>query len=539
MSAASRLADMVRMRPSRIGLRLLAFNLLIVFLPVAGILYLDVYERELLRSQERSMIQQARTVAAALSDGAPLAATAPALLARIAERGDARLLVYDVSGALVADSARIPPTDWNPAPATEAARYDASDSGRRRVLYRLGAAIAALRRETGAWISGVISRSTEPPGAGTGGSGPQPEVRAALLGGYGAATRPTPGQRSLTLHTAVPVRQGAAVTGAVVASQSTFRILQALYDVRLRVFEIVVASLAMAILLSTVMSATVVRPLVRLRRAAAALAARRSALPGQFRGSERRDEIGELARALEELTRRLDAHLRLLESFAADVSHEVRNPLASIRSAAEMMAAAGEEADRHRFLEMLTREVDRLERLVSGVRELAHIDAQMAQEAPSTTDLAALVSRLVEGSRLTDGAPVVLTQPAGPLAAIVHGSPDRLVQVFENIVRNARSFAPPGSTVDIFIDHEDRHWRVTVADRGPGLPPAHLMRVFERFFTFRPGTPGERREHAGLGLAIARAIVHGYGGTIAAANRPGGGASFTVLLPDANPALQR
>ena len=528
MSVLDWITRALRARPTRIGARLLAFNLLVVFLPVAGILYLDVYERELLESQERGMIQQARMLAAALSGADALGTAAPALLASIRERGDARVRVYDASGTLVADSARIP-SEGQVADSPEAAEYLAPDR-RTRLLYRFGAAMVALRATVANWI-GRLLPGAEPDVVNSDPTQPLPEVRDALLGHYGASTRPTPGQRSLTLYSAVPVRNESSIVGAVVVSQSTFRILNALYDVRLRIFQVVVASVLVAIVLSAIMSATVVRPLVRLRRAASALAERRGALPGQFRGSERRDEIGELARALEELTRRLDAHLRLLESFAADVSHEVRNPLASIRSAAEMMAIAVDPLDRARFLELLTREVDRLERLVSGVRELAQIDAQMAQEPPTTTDVAALVGQIVDGSRLTTGAPITLTRHGGEAGARVHGSPDRLVQVFENIISNARSFAPPGTLVDVEIQRDGEQWRVTISDRGHGIPSAHLDRVFERFFTFRPSEPPGGREHAGLGLAIARAIVLGYGGTIFAANRNGGGAAFTVLLP--------
>ncbi len=214
-------------------------------------------------------------------------------------------------------------------------------------------------------------------------SDPAPEVRTALEGKYGAATRPTPGQRSLTLNSAVPIKSGGTVTGAVVVSQSTFRMLQALYSLRLRIFEIVLASVVLAALLSALMSATIVRPLVKLRSAAVSLAERRAPLSGTFNVVARRDEIGDLARALEELASRLDGHIRLLESFAADVSHEFRNPLASIRTAAEMLVAAEDPADRSRFFDMLTRDVDRLERLVAGVRELARIDTQLSQE-PAT-----------------------------------------------------------------------------------------------------------------------------------------------------------
>jgi two-component system sensor histidine kinase ChvG len=316
----------------------------------------------------------------------------------------------------------------------------------------------------------------------------------------------------------------------VQVSQSTYRALQALYVVRLRIFEVVLASVLAAAALSTLMSATIVSPLVRLRRTALALADRRMVEPEAFRRVDRRDEIGDLARALDELTRRLDAHIRLLESFAADVSHEFKNPLASIRTSAEMIAGADDDEQRARFLMMLRRDVDRLERLVSGVRELAHIDGQIAHERPSRVDVGALLAQILEGLRLAhpDGPQLSLTQPERP--AIVAAAPDRLAQVFENILQNARTLASGGTTIEIGVAIVERSCQVTVADRGPGIPDAHLARVFDRFFSYRPETEN-RREHTGLGLAIARAIVEGYGGTIAAANRPGGGAIFEVRLP--------
>ena len=359
----------------------------------------------------------------------------------------------------------------------------------------------------------------------------QRKIRQALRGAYGAAARPTPGQRSLTLHSALPVRHNGAVIGAVQVSQSTYRTLQALYVVRLRIFEVVLASVLAAAALSTLMSATIVSPLVRLRRTALALANRRMVEPEGFRRVDRRDEIGDLARALDALTRRLDAHIRLLESFAADVSHEFKNPLASIRTSAEMIAGAEDDEERARFLALLRRDVDRLERLVSGVRELAHIDGQIAHERPSNVDVGALIAQIVEGMRLAnpDGPELSIAQPQRP--AIVIGAPDRLAQVFENILQNARTFAPPGSRIEVGTSVSNGECRVTIADRGPGIPDAHLERVFDRFFSYRPDADA-RREHTGLGLAIARAIVEGYGGTIGAANRSGGGAIFEVRLPE-------
>src|SRR5262249_12183342 len=230
-------------------------------------------------------------------------------------------------------------------------------------------------------------------------------------------------------------------------------------------------------------------------------------------------------------TSRLDEHIAAVERFAGDVSHEFRNPLASIRSACEMAAQAETPQDRDRFLRMLTADVDRLERLVSGVRELALVDRQGGQEALGVVDAGELLGDVVGGVRRAHGGRAAVDLRVRLRPAPVRATAGRLVQVFENVLANAISFAPPGSVVDAALDAEAGGFcRVAICDRGPGIPDAHLDRVFDRFFSYRPATPGDRA-HTGLGLAIARTIVHGCGGTIAAANRPGGGACVTIRLP--------
>ena len=517
----ARVAEFVR--PTRIGVRLLLFNLLVLFLPVAGVLYLSSYEQQLLDTQERGMVQQARVVAAALGS-VPLTGAQP-MLDRLGQRSEARIRVYDANGALAADTARVHAA-VQPVEAYPPAEVD---GGRKRLIYRFGAWIVRARRT----LARAILRQPSPPSSSSVKAPTPSEVRAALEGRYGAQTAFTPGQRSLTMNSAVPIRQGSGVVGAVVVSQSTFRILRALYRVRLRIFEVVLASVALAALLTVFASATVVRPVARLRAEAAALATRRTKLPGGFVSVDRKDELGDLARALDDLARRLDAHIRLLEAFAADVSHEFKNPLASIRTAAEMAAHAQDPRDREKFLDLLVRDVDRLEGLVTGVHELARLDTQLAHETPALVDVGALAGQLVADLRVIGDARVHLDVRAEGSCAVA-ASRDALTQVFENVIVNARSFSPPGEPIDVIVERAGDDCRVVVMDRGPGIPEAHLSRVFDRFFTYRPQEPG-RRDHAGLGLAIARTIVEGYGGTIAASNREGGGTSVEVKLPFALP----
>jgi two-component system, OmpR family, sensor histidine kinase ChvG len=517
--------------PSTLAARLLLFNVLLVFLPVAGFLYLDVFEAQLLADQERAMVQQGRLLAAALAEqGEPTAAAARALLARLGGRLEARLRVVDRRGALLADSSLLGPRLAAPPAVAERSYRPAARGARASWVYRLGAALYGLARrlhEIGEPMG--RARRSQPPAA----PPLDPEVvRAALAGRYGAATRPTSGgERSLTLYSAIPIRSGGQVVGAVVVSQSTARPLAALYAVRLDVFQVFLASLAVAAVLSLLVSATIARPLRRLRDEAHALVDRRGRLRGSFRGSSRADEIGDLARALESLTRRLEGHLRFTESFAADVSHEFKNPLAAIRSATELLAEVEAPADRERLLGVAQREVARLERLLSGVREITEIDARLEAEAAPAVALDALLAEVVAGLRPRAARAVAIDLGAVATPILVRAAPERLAQAFENVIDNALGFSPDGATVTVTITTRDGVAVATVDDRGPGIPEAHRERVFDRFFRYRPGAPKARDGHTGLGLAIARAIVEGYGGTIAARDRAGGGASFEIRLP--------
>ncbi|MES1240460.1 MAG: ATP-binding protein [Acidobacteriota bacterium] len=521
-----------------IPLRLLLFNVLLVFLPAAGFLYLDVYERELLEAQERAMVQQGRHLAAALSDRGDLDRDkAGSLLRRLDRRTEARLRILGPGGALLADSASFGPRRApDPASASTSPREvsPAPRGVRQSPAYRVGAWLYGLpqqvKRVLGAPQPEPPESFYDHPGRPVLGS----EVRAALAGRYGATTRRTRGQRSLTLYSAIPVRNDGRVVGAVLVSQSTLRLLGALYEVRLGIFRVFLASVAAAVVLTFLVSTTIARPLRRLRDEASDLLDRRGRLRGRFRGSRRRDEIGDLARALEELTRRLEAHLAFIESFASDVSHELKNPLAAVRSATELLAEVEDPADRGRFLAVVQKEVARMEGLLSGVREVTEIDARLDAEEARPVALDALLREVVESRCLRADNAVKFNLHRAPERIVVRASPERLTQVIENLLDNAASFSPASEAVEVRVGREDGLALVTVDDRGPGIPESHLGRIFDRFFTWRPDGPGDRGDrngHTGLGLAIVKAIVDGYGGSIAVRNRPDGGARFEVRLP--------
>lgn len=533
---------------SRISIRLLAFNLLLVFLPVSGILGLRTYENQLLRAQESSMVQQGRLLAAALGGSDEVSAErALEVLENMEQRFDARLRVYDQRGGLLADSSALGPrldSDGNDPD-------DEEPEVRQRWTYRLGLFLYRFydrltREDENPELAGNgadgLSHSPAEAELDAAARARQRAIDAALVGRYGRASRHSSESRALILYSGIPIRrppfhdQGQGdVVGVALVSKSTTQILRSLWDFRISTFEVVLASLATAVLLTLLTSLTIVRPLQRLRKEAQAMLDRRGRLKSHFKGSTRRDEIGDLSRALAELTRRLDDHIRFIESFASDVSHEFKNPLAAIRNATELLSEVEEPEQRQRFIAMAQKDIARLERLLSGVREITRVDSGLEGESAVPLEIGGLLRGLVERCEMRPGrrAPVRF-ESDGPVRVTAH--PDRLAQVFENLLANALSFSPPDEPIDVRLETHGDETRILVRDHGPGFPEEHLDRIFDRFFTYRPDGPatgnGSRREdHTGLGLAIAKAIVEGHGGTLKAANAEGGGALLTVTLP--------
>ncbi len=517
-------------RLSRISFRLFAFNVLLVFLPVGGVLILDTYERHLLEAQERTMAQEGRLLAAALEAQNRLdGESARRILVQLGQRHLARLRVVESKGRVVADSALLGPRRESAEPVDTAAP-GATDKG---LLYRIGSLpFRLLRGASDVPEAAVELEVTAEDGEDGRNLGERPEVRSALDGRYGAATRISPdARRSVTLHIAIPVRLDGVVEGAVLVSQSTGRILQALDAVRLDVFKIFLLSLGAAVVLSLLSAMTIARPLTRLRRRAEAILDRRGRLRGSFTPSGRLDEIGDLERALAELTRQLELHLRSTEAFAADVSHEFKNPLASIRIATDLALEVDEPGQRRRFLRMIEKDVARMERLLTEAREISRIDADLDEEESTPVVLDELLPALIEGFRLRlGGAGPELVLSLADADIVISASADRLTQVFENLIDNAVSFSPPGGRVTVGLRRDGRSAEVMVADEGPGIPEEHHERIFSRFFSYRPdGSAADN--HTGLGLALVRAIVEAYGGSVTAVRHSGTGTKMIVRLP--------
>lgn len=503
---------------SRLSVRLLAFNIVLVFLPIAGVLFLGQYEERLETAEVRDLSHRSRLIAAAIAREGTLDEDAFEDVIRRAKIDDLRVRLIDSTGRVVADSREIVPPAVQRPPRTD----------RHNVLYRVGAFLLrpVLR------IFSPPERPLEVDYFENARRLAGPEIASVLRGREGFEKKITARkQRSVTLYRMAPVVVGGWTVGAVVTSKSTYSILQELYVVRLRVMRVFIASLVVAILVSIFFSTSIVRPLRELRMDARAVLDRRGRLrPRAFKGSKRHDEIGELSRALERIMRRLDMHVAFIETFASDVVHELKNPLASIRNANEMIADVSSPGDRRRFVGVIEQEVARMERLLSGVREISMIDAGMVRERPERLDLGALLTKIVDGFRLREGQRVRfdLELGAGPL--MIEASEDRMIQVFENILDNALSFSPPGAAVTVTATAEEGSVVTRVADQGAGIPEPNLARIFDRFFTHRPDASRHTGGHTGLGLAIVRAIVEAYGGSVSAANGERG-AIFIVKLP--------
>jgi two-component system sensor histidine kinase ChvG len=511
----------------RIPVRLTAFTLLVAFVPVVGVLSLGTYERQLLQALERSLVQQGRMLAAALEGvGGRLAPESQRIVQALRRRSEARLRVVDRSGSLIADSATLAAEE----PLEETVRAAAVPASPESPLYRIASLPVRIWRE--------VARPPRPPLTDPYYAGATvlagEEIRDALAGRYGAATRLSGGQRSVTLYSAIPVFDRGAVAGAVLVSQSTYRILIDLHDLRLDVFLLFLASVAAAAALSLLAAATITVPLRRLARQAHCLLDPRGKLTGRIVGSARRDEVGELSRSLAALSAALERRMRLLESFGGDVAHELRNPLASIRSAAELAAGIEDPAERGGLLAGIQEEARRMERLLAGVREVSLLDAGALAEEPQVLDLAAVAGGVAQSlaPRAAERRTAIRLEGEG---ARVRMAPSRLERVVANLLDNALDFSPEAAEVSVRTGGEPGAAGplavLAVTDRGPGIPPQHLGRVFDRFFSWRPGEAAQ--SHSGLGLAIVRSIVEGAGGSVTAENAAGAGARFTVRLPAA------
>ncbi|MBI2239269.1 MAG: stimulus-sensing domain-containing protein [Magnetospirillum gryphiswaldense] len=507
--------------------RILLVNLVAPVILAAGLLFLDRYKQGLVRSELAGLTTHAEMLAGAVGEGAISEQAmgfleinqdlAQHMVRRLAQTARIRARLFDAVGGLAADS-----------------RFLLSAKGNIRIEDLAPPPSMGMLAQLEAWwdraatwmpLDENLPVHLEPPSQK---AEYFPEAVAALSGKAQGVVRTNPAG-GIVLSVAVPVQRYKQVVGALMVSQDGSRVARALFQVRVAIAQVFVVALAVTIALSLYMAGTIARPIRRLALAAEQVRHGRGRAHRIPDLSSRGDEIGELSVALKEMTEALWARMDAIERFAADVAHEIKNPLTSVRSAVETATRLTDPEKQKKLLSIIQDDVERLNRLISDISDASRVDAEMSRADTDPVPLARLLETLAEVYRSTaEHLNFPLDLPQGD-DLVVNGIEGRLVQVLRNLIGNAISFSPEGGTIHLTAERHGKTIRVTVEDNGPGIPDGKLDAIFDRFYTERPA--GEKfGTHSGLGLSISKQIIDAHGGRIWAENRDEGGARFVVEL---------
>jgi two-component system sensor histidine kinase ChvG len=551
---------------SSITRRIVLLNLAGLIALVSGILYLSEYRAGLIDARIQSLLTQGEIIAGAIASSAtadnnsltvdpekllelqagesygpeeegaaglefPInpERVAP-LLRRLVTPTKTRARIYDRDGTLLLDSStlytrgEILRFDLDPVPSQQPNYFERRW---RRLKLWLARGELPVYRELG-------------PANGKG----YPEVAQAINGQDGSVVRVTE-QGQVIVTVAVPIQRFRGVSGALLLSTQPGEIDAAVESERFVIVKVFFVAAAVMIILSFLLAGAIGGPLRRLANAAQNVRRRTRARVEIPDMTYRTDEIGYLSGSLREMTDALYARIEGIESFAADVAHELKNPLTSLRSAVETLPLAKTEESRARLLSVIQHDVKRLDRLITDISDASRLDAEMQRQESAPVDLAKLLAAITTlANEVPHGDHVSVSlsfehMPGAPAGYIVPGNDSRLGQVIDNLVSNARSFSPPGGIVRIICRRLRNQVEIVVDDEGPGIQHDALHRIFERFYTDRPEQGFG--QNSGLGLSISKQIVEGHGGRIWAENRmasdePGApphiaGARFIVRLP--------
>ncbi len=544
--------------------RILFFNIAATVVLVGGILYLNQFREGLIDARVESLLTQGEIIAGAISASASVDTNSitidPEKLLELQAGQSITPVPNDEDLDFPIDPDRVAPVLRRLiSPTRTRARIFDADANLlldSRHLYSRGQVLRfdlpPIEKEAiswSDWVAGLFNRMLqqrnlpiykEAPG---GDGSIYPEVMNALTGVRGAVVRITE-KGELIVSVAVPVQRFRAVLGVLLLSTQAGDIDKIVHAERLAIMRVFGVATLVNILLSLLLSSTIANPLRRL--AAAAIRVRRGAKQREeipdF--AYRQDEIGNLSIALREMTNALYDRIDAIESFAADVSHELKNPLTSLRSAVETLPLAKTDDAKRRLTEIIFHDVRRLDRLISDISDASRLDAELARTDSSPVDLQALLTNLVDISRqIRSGRKpveidlVLETKGIPKSAFMINGHDLRLGQIITNLIENARSFVPEqGGRITIRLFQSRGRANITIEDNGPGIQAEDIDRIFERFYTDRP--EGESfGQNSGLGLSISRQIAEAHGGTLRAENivdaRSGEakGARFILSLP--------
>lgn len=520
-----------RQRPffSSMGFRIIAMAVFPVGAFLLGLFYVDQYRETVFAAELAALARQGETLAktigwtdaehSQLAQREISAETMNQAAQLIASIPDARIRVFQPDGTRLLDSVSAIGLAAPPSAITESPQNNAGWF--RRLIDSMAGSLSS-HEDYPIWDESESAAAASYPG-----------VEAALNGAARRFIR-RDHKGQVVLGVAVPIRNLRVVRGALLLTSSGARIEQDVSAVRFSFFQISLGVLVVTSMISYLLSRWITTPIGQLARAADQVRlanARQITLPQLER---RKDEIGELAHGIALMTRELQERARATASFAADVAHEIKNPLTSLRSAVETFDRISDPEQQARLLAVIQSDVMRLDRLISDISAASRLDGDLTAAQYETIDLAHLVAEFVSARRLSfTGLSLVLEGGGTPIYARVAGA--RIVQILDNLLSNAVSFSRDGGQIIFAIRAEGGEAIISVADEGVGIPEAKLSAIFDRFYSERPSGEGFG-EHSGLGLSISRQIAHAHGGMMQARNRRNAegaiiGAELRLVLP--------
>lgn len=496
--------------------RILAVNILAIILLGGGFFYLDTYRSRLVDTRIDVMEHQMARLDEALESARP--DRRQHLIDDFTRATESRLRFYAADGRLLADSFKTGPATYTLRdPDLQPWKRDAARAMDRGIDWIVGAPSYPDFREPD------VDRGQS-----------WPEVAETMKSGEGTTRfRYAPERTPLLSATRIVDLDAPEVMLMTLNARDITKTVRA---ERFRLAVVVSMVLLASVLLSLFLARTIVRPLRRLARAAVRVRLGRAREVVVPRLPSRRDEIGTLARALSDMTQALRERIDAGEHFAADVTHELKNPIASVRSAIEGLGRVTTEEQRAQLLTIADEDVRRLDRLVSDISEASRVDAQLSRTHFEPVDVGMMIESMLAGraARAEQGQPSPRLAFARPRkdTTMVMGDGHRLERAIDNIIDNAISFSPAGGLVCISATRLGDEVHIRIDDDGPGIDPEQREAIFRRFHSERPSGEAFGR-HSGLGLAIARTIIEGHAGTISARDRDDGrpGASFLITLP--------
>lgn len=494
--------------------RILFVNIFALALFAGSLFYLDSYRNQLLQERFETARSEAEIVSDALV-ALPDPEARERLIVEIAREQQTRIRTYDPRGRLVSDSFELAEPSYALAPP------DSGNFFRRLPGY--------LDRATDALLGAQPVPAYRDPRRES--ASQWDEIAAALATGRTVVFQRYAPDRTPVITAAAPIGFSGE---AVLVSANPRDITESVRDARGTLALIILVALAASVQLALFLARTIVIPLKDLALAASRVRMGREREVVVPRLPERGDEIGQLARAVSDMAEALRLRIDAVESFAADVAHELKNPLASMRSAMESLERVDDPELRTQLFDIIAADVRRIDRLVTEISDLSRIDAEISRTEFATIDLYALAERIVEARRRpeSDGGNWLELIASTPGPFTIRGDESQLERVLENLIDNAQSFSPRGAPVSVTVARQERTIQVAVSDRGPGIAEELREKVFERFYTQRPEPDGFGR-HSGLGLAIARTIARAHDGALEAGPRLDGesGARFVLRIP--------